>query len=100
MATFSASGLTYPSAKTLVFALNRATDDESIYANISTGAVSVTVRPDRILLAEQICKDHGASFDPGYSSQVEDVMMRSEKGYENLKEVTDKAIANYKEWNV
>ena len=94
MARFSASGLTYPEACELIRSLRTA----GIEANITAGGISIHCEPDRVNDARAICDERQASFDAGYTSHQEDVMMRSKSGCEKLAEITNDAIAVIKEW--
>jgi len=94
MARFSASGLTYPEACKLI----RSLASVSIEANITAGGISIHCEPDRVNDARTICDEHQASFDAGYTSHQEDIMMQSESGRKKLAEITNDAISVIKEW--
>lgn len=92
---FVAQGLTYPEACRLIGTLK----EYDIESNITVGGVNIEVTPDQVNLAKELCSNAGASFKAGYSSAVEDVLMKSDSGYETLKRVTNDSIAILKEWD-
>lgn len=94
MAMFSAQGMTYQKACDLIEQLGIF----GIRANITAGGVAIHCEPSQINKAQDICKELGASFSAGYTSHQESVMMRSQDGYNHLKQVTNDAIAVMKEW--
>lgn len=94
MAEFSSHAGTYQNACDLIEALKVA----GIRSNITAGGISIHCEPDQVNDARVICKEFGASFSAGYTSHQENVMMRSQDGYEHLKQVTGDAIAVSKEW--
>lgn len=71
MALFTAEGLTYPEAMELIKNLKR----ESIEANITAGGVAIYLEYSQVKKAKEICKEAKASFNPGYSSHQERVLI-------------------------
>jgi hypothetical protein len=94
MARFSSSAGTYPNACKLIDALK----DVGIDANITAGGVAIYCSPDQIDMARSICKLHGASFDAGFTSHQEDVMLRSQTGHNTVERVTRDALSVMREW--
>lgn len=94
MAMFSAQGVTYQKACELIKQLRVF----GISSNITGGGVAIHCEPNQVNKAQAICKEIGASFSAGYTSHQQDVMMRSQDGYDHLKQVTNDAIAIIKEW--
>lgn len=94
MSRFSAEGLPYFEACQLIAELTSV----GIDANISVGCVAIYPKPDQVLLAKQICDRYGASFAPGFSMYQEDVLTRSDSGWDVLERETNNAIAVAQEW--
>ncbi len=94
MARFSAHAGSYQNACSLIERLKIA----GIESNIMPGGVAIHCEPDRVNDAKAICKELGASFKGGYTSHQEDVMLKTQDGYEHLKQTTNDAIAVIKEW--
>lgn len=94
MAMFSAQGMTYQKACDLIERLGVF----GIRPNITAGGVAIHCEPSQVNKAQSICKELGASFSAGYTSHQENVMMRSQDGYDKLEKVTNDAIAVIKEW--
>ena len=93
MAVFTAEVMTYSDAIALIDGLKCVDID----ATPSTGGVSISVKPDRINQAKEICLQHGATFSPGYSRLEEATLLR----HGDLKEVgrvKNNAIALIQEW--
>jgi hypothetical protein len=94
MARFTAEGLAYGDACKMIDALRQADID----ANITAGGVAVYPEPEQVNQARNICKGCGASFDPGFSSHQESVMLQSSSGWDVAERVTNDAAAIAKEW--
>jgi hypothetical protein len=94
MARFTAEGLTYPKACALISALKV----NGIDANITAGGVAIHSEPEQVVLAKEICDRCGASFDPGFSTAQENVMLQSADGYQVAEQVTNNARSLLKEW--
>jgi len=95
MARFTAEGpLSYNQACSLISDLRA----NGIESNITVGGVAIHPEPEQVLLAKEICDRHGASFDPGFSSAQEDVMLGSADGYRIAEQVTNNARSLLKEW--
>lgn len=94
MARFSAHAGSYQNACDLIERLKNA----DIESNITAGGIAIYCEPDRVNDARAICKELGASFQGGYTSHQEDVMMRTQDGYEKLVETTNNAISVINEW--
>lgn len=94
MALFTAEGLSYPEAIALIKNLN----DNGIESNITVGGIAVHVTPDQIPLAKEVCKEYGASFSAGYSTQQETFLLDCGK-YDFVKSVTNNSLSVIKEWD-
>lgn len=94
MARFSSLAGTYQNACNLINRLKLA----GIESNITAGGVAIYCEPDQVNDVRAICNELGASFSGGYTSHQEDVMMRSQDGYEKLVQVTNDANSVIKEW--
>ena len=93
MSMFTAEGLTYLGAIALIDALKRVDID----ANISTGGVAISVKPDRVNQAKEVCLKHGAIFSPGYSRLEEATLLRG-GDLEEVERAKNNAIAVIQEW--
>jgi len=94
VARFSSHAGTYQNACELIKQLKSA----NIESSITAGGVAIYCEPDQVNSAKAICKELGASFDAGYTSHQEGIMMQTKDGYDHLKQVTNDAIAVIKEW--
>ena len=94
MARFSAHAGSYKNACDLIERLKNA----GIESNITAGGIAIYCEPDRVNDVQSICRELGASFNAGYTSHQEDVMMQSQDGYDKLVQVTNDAISVIKEW--
>lgn len=87
MAIFHASTYTY-SDTTKLIALLKA---DGIDARVDQGGVMVCPQPQQVNLAREICREFGASFDPGYGGS--DVSDDAYQAHANARAVA-------KEWSV
>ena len=95
MARYTASGLTYSDACNLITALK----DIGVNANITVGAVSIWgFSPDQIPQIQEVCKRFNTQLDAGDSAQVEDVLMTTEAGRQDLIQSTGDAASVLQEW--
>ena len=93
MAVFTAEVMTYSDAIALIEALKCVDID----ATPSTGGVSISVKPDRVNQAKEVCLKHGAIFSPGYSALEEATLLRH-GDLEEVGRVKNNAIALIQEW--
>ena len=94
MSRFSSNAGGYQKACTLIKQLKIA----GIEANITAGGISIYCEPNQVNIARAICEKLSASFDAGYTSHQENIMMQTKVGYNELVRVTNDAIAVIKEW--
>lgn len=93
MSRFTAQGLTYPEAITLIAQLKLA----GIEANITSGGVAIHPEPQQINTARDICKAAKASFRAGLSSHQEDVLIQGGL-MDSVERVTNNSRAIEQEW--
>jgi hypothetical protein len=94
MAKFSAEGLIYSQACKLIDELKA----NNIDSNITVGGVSIYPNYGSEELARSICQKYGASFAPGCTRTVQNVLLQSESGVQSLIETTDDAISRLQEF--
>ncbi|MBW4469240.1 MAG: hypothetical protein KME45_03145 [Stenomitos rutilans HA7619-LM2] len=94
MALFTAECCGYQTALDLIELLTQV----GIEANITAGGVAVHAAPDQVQQAKTICQTLKCSFDPGYSSHQERILLRTTDGWRKVGQVTGNAISVIQEW--
>lgn len=75
----------------------KALKQAGIGAYITAGGVSIECQPDKVNLAQEICKNFKASFKAGLTSYQEDVIIKG-KDIDRLIMTTENARSIIKEW--